>query len=353
MAEPGEETIPPREGFELDVARLETWCREHVDAFDGPLKVRQFSGGQSNPTYLLSTPAQRYVLRRKPPGRLLPSAHAVDREYRVLSALAAHGAVPVPRTFALCTDDSVIGTWFYVMEHVAGRIFWDAALPEVAREERPRYFDAMNAVIASLHTVDHRGLGLADFGRPDAYFARQIARWSKQYREDTAAGRVEAMDRVIEWLGAHVPPGEEAAIVHGDYRCDNLVFHPTEPRVVAVLDWELATIGHPLADFGYHLMMYRMPPIAVAGLLGRDLAGLNVPDEDEYVAAYCRRTGREGIAHLDFYLAFNFFRLAAILHGIRGRIVRGTAASAKAREYAQHVEAIAELAWRQARRGRD
>ncbi|MGQ0836565.1 MAG: phosphotransferase [Gammaproteobacteria bacterium] len=350
VADPLAGTTPPRAGFELDTARLEAHLREHVEGFRGPLEVRQFSGGQSNPTYLIGTPERRYVLRRKPPGQLLASAHAVDREYRVITALGRHSDVPVARTFTLCTDDSVIGTWFYVMEHVEGRIFWDAGFPEVSREARPGYFDAMNAAIASLHNVDYSAAGLADFGRPGGYFARQIARWAKQYREDTAAGRIAAMDRVIEWLAAHIPPGEEASVVHGDYRCDNVIFHPTEPRVLAILDWELATIGHPLADFGYHLTTWRMPPIGIAGLAGRDLAELNIPSESQYVEAYCRRTGREDIPHLDFYLAFSFFRLAGIFHGIRGRVVRGTAVNARAREYAKHVETIAELAWQQAER---
>jgi aminoglycoside phosphotransferase (APT) family kinase protein len=350
VADPHADTTPPRPGFELDLARLEPWLAAHVEGFRGPLEVRQFSGGQSNPTYLLSTPAQRYVLRRKPPGVLLPSAHAVDREYRVITALGRHTDVPVARSHALCTDDAVIGTWFYVMEHIEGRVFWDASLPEVPREARPRYFDALNAAIASLHAADYVAAGLADFGKPGGYFARQIARWSKQYREDAAAGRVEAMERLIEWLPAHIPPGEEASVVHGDYRCDNVIFHPTEPRVLAILDWELATVGHPLADFGYHLMSWRMPQLGVVGLAGRDLAALNIPTEAEYVAAYCRRTGRAGIPHLDFYVAFSFFRLAGICHGIRGRIIRGTAASAAAREHAKHVEPIAELGWMQAGR---
>jgi aminoglycoside phosphotransferase (APT) family kinase protein len=352
VADPLAGTSPPRAGFELDAARLEAWLREHVQEFEGPVEVRQFAGGQSNPTYLLATPACRYVLRRKPPGQLLASAHAVEREYRVITALARHTDVPVARTFGLCTDEAIIGTWFYVMEHVEGRIFWDTALPDVPRAHRPRYFDAMNCVLASLHCVDYTSAGLADFGKPRDYLARQIARWSKQYQEDVAAGRIASMDRVIEWLAAHVPADQASAIVHGDYRCDNLIFDETEPRILAVLDWELATIGHPLADFGYHLMMYRMPAGAVTGLAGRDLEALGVPGEAEYVAAYCRRTGRDGIAHLDFYVAFNFFRLAAILHGIRGRVIRGTAVSARAREYATHVETIAELAWRQAQRAR-
>lgn len=327
----------------LDAARLDAFLRGRIEGWRGPVEVQAFAGGQSNPTYLLRTPTRRYVLRRKPPGVLLASAHAVDREFRVLRALAADGRVPVPRPHAYCDDPDVIGSPFYVMDCIDGRTFWDASFPEVPRAERPRYCDALNATLATLHGLDHVALGLADFGRPGDYFQRQISRWSRQYLDDDAAGRVPAMERLIEWLPLHVPPGEDAAIVHGDFRCDNVLFHPTEPRVVAVLDWELSTIGHPLADFGYHLLMYRMPTLGVTGLLDRDLAALNVPAEAEYVAAYCRRTGRDGIAQLDFYFAFNFFRLAAIFHGIRGRVVRGTAVSARAAEYAALVERIAEL----------
>jgi aminoglycoside phosphotransferase (APT) family kinase protein len=350
VADPLAGTTPQRAGFELDIARLEPYLAEHVEGYRGPLEIRQFSGGQSNPTYLLVTPQQRYVLRRKPPGVLLASAHAVDREYRVVTALGRHTDVPVARTYALCTDEGVIGTWFYVMEHVAGRIFWDGGFPEVAREDRPRYCDALNAALASLHNADYVAAGLADFGKPNGYFERQIARWTKQYRDDTAAGRVESMERLIEWLPQHIPPGEEASVVHGDYRCDNVVFHPTEPRVLAILDWELATIGHPLADFGYHLLTYRMPQAPLNGLAGRDLAALNIPDEAEYVAAYCRRTGRDGIPHLDFYVAFNLFRLAGICHGIRGRVIRGNAVNERALDRAKMVEPVADLAWQQATR---
>lgn len=344
------ESIEVRERHRFDVAALERYLAGRVEGFKGPLGVRQFGGGQSNPTYLLLTPARKYVLRRKPPGALLASAHAVDREYRVITALGTHTGIPVARTFLLCTDESVIGTWFYVMEHLEGRVFWDATLPQVGRKERPRYFEAMVTALAGLHNVDYGAIGLEDFGKPGDYFARQIGRWGRQYREDEAAGRVPAMDKLLTWLPQNVPPGEESSIVHGDYRCDNMIFHPREPRVLAIVDWELSTIGHPLADFGYHLMMYRMPTLAVAGLAGCDLAALNIPREAEYVEMYCRLTGRDSIPHLDFYLAFNIFRLAAILHGIRGRLIRGTAASARAQEYARHVEAVAELGWQQAER---
>jgi aminoglycoside phosphotransferase (APT) family kinase protein len=339
-------TAEVREAHRFDAARLHEWLCVHVDAYAGPLQVEQFKGGQSNPTYKLVTPGRCYVLRRKPPGRLLPGAHAVDREYRVISALHAQG-FPVARTYALCLDEAVIGTAFYVMEMVEGRIFWDPAFAEVPRDDRPAYFDAMNATMAQLHLIDAEAAGLGDYGKPGNYFARQIARWSQQYQGDAEAGRVAAMDRLVEWLPRNIPPDEpQPRIIHGDFRCDNMVFHPSEPKVLAVLDWELSTLGHPLADFSYHLMMYRMPD----ALGESDLAALNIPSEADYVAAYCRRTGREGIAHLDFYMAFNLFRLAGIVHGIKGRIARGTAASAHAAEMAKRLEPLADLAWAQAQK---
>jgi aminoglycoside phosphotransferase (APT) family kinase protein len=334
-----------RAGFELDSGRLERYLAEHIPGFRGPVSIRQFKGGQSNPTYSLETLQRRYVLRRKPPGQLLPSAHAVDREYRIMRALKAHSAVPVPDVLTLCTDNSVIGTWFYVMGYVEGRVFWDASLPEIPPGERAQYFDAMNGALASLHTVDPAAAGLSDYGKAGGYFQRQLSRWSKQYREDADAGRVVDLDRAIDWLNANVPVSDAVSLVHGDYRCDNLIFHPSQARVLAILDWELSTLGHPLADFGYHLMMYRMPPLAFSGLLGKDLRALGIPSEREYVASYCARTGLEGIEHLEFYVAFNLFRFAAILHGIRGRVLRGNAVSERARDYARHVEAVAQFAW--------
>lgn len=348
MAEPA--SIAPagtRQG--LDEAALARWLADTIVGFSGPMTVHRFPGGQSNPTYRLHTPERDYVLRRKPPGPLLKGAHAVDREHRVITALHGIG-FPVPEPLALCLDESVIGSVFYVMEAVDGRNFWNTAFPEVSTGERALYFDAMNATIAALHRIDPAAIGLADYGRAGNYFERQIGRWSQQYLGDAEAGRVPAMDRLIEWLPANIPPGDEAAIVHGDFRCDNLLFHPTEPRVIAVLDWELSTLGHPLADFAYHLMVYRMPPGFSTGLAGLDLPALNIPSEADYVAAYCKRTGRDAIPHLDFYVAFSLFRLAAIIHGIKGRLLRGTAASPQAAEAAAQLDRIAELALAQTHR---
>ena len=336
-------TTEVREGYRFDDKALARWMRDNVAGFAGPLKVEQFKGGQSNPTYKLITPTRSYVLRRKPPGLLVKSAHAVDREARVLMAVEKAG-FPVAHVYGLCTDEAVIGSWFYVMEMVEGRIFWDATFPEVSRAERPAYFDAMNATIAQLHGIDYEAIGLSDYGKPGDYFARQISRWSKQYLEDTDAGRDPDMDRLIDWLSANIPAGDETSIVHGDFRCDNMIFHPSEPRVLAVLDWELSTLGHPLADFAYHAIMYRMPPHIVAGLAGADLAALGIPSEADYIQAYCRRTGRDGIANYEFYIAFNFFRLAAIFHGIKGRVLRGTAASKHARERAKSLPTLIALA---------
>lgn len=341
-------TTEVREGLEVDGDRLEAWLAQNVPDYRGPLKIEQFRGGQSNPTYKLSTPDRHYVLRRKPPGRLLEGAHAVEREARVLHALE-RVAFPVAHVYGLCTDERVLGTRFYVMDFVAGRIFWDATMLGLSREERPRLFDAMNATLAQLHQVDFRTIGLADYGRTGNYFERQIGRWVKQYERDAPdAGRDAHMEHLIEWLPAHIPSEDATTIVHGDFRVDNMIFHRSEPRVLAVLDWELSTLGHPLADFAYHLMMYRVPPRIVAGLAGADLPALNIPSEAEYLAAYCRRTGRGGIAHLDFYLAFNMFRLAAIFHGIKGRLVRGTASSAHAAGYAAGIGWMAELGWKHA-----
>ncbi len=340
-------TSEVREGHRFDEGALATWLREHVPEAEGPLAVRQFKGGQSNPTFRLETPGRAFVLRRKPPGATTPGAHAVDREARVIGALGKAG-FPVPKVYALCTDDAVIGSWFYVMECVEGRVFWNARFETVSREERPAYFDAMNATLAQLHSFDPARLGLSDFGKPGNYFERQIARWSRQYLTDEIAGRDPNMDRLIDWLPAHVPDGDESCVIHGDFRSDNMVFHPTEPRVAAVLDWELSTLGHPLADFVNHLMMYRLPPAILSGLGGVDLASLNLMSEEAYVAAYCRRTGRNGIGQLGFYRAFALFRLAAIYHGIKARAMLGTAASAHADTLATQYPLLARMSWAEA-----
>jgi aminoglycoside phosphotransferase (APT) family kinase protein len=338
-----------RPAHRFDEMQLSRWMSENVKGFTGPLTVAQFNGGQSNPTYKLVTPERSYVMRRKPPGQLLKGAHAIEREARVLGAVGTVG-FPAPHVYGLCTDATVIGTPFYIMDMVEGRIFWDAKLPDVPRDQRARYFDAMNATIAQLHLIDFEAVGLGDYGRPGNFFKRQIDRWTRQYLEDAACGRDINLDRLIDWLPANIPSGDETSIVHGDFRIDNMIFAPDEPRILAVLDWELSTLGHPLADFAYHLMMYRLPPLTIPGLVGTDLAALGLPSEQNYVADYCRRTGRDGIAHLDFYLAFNLFRFAAICHGIKGRLVRGTAASPQAAQLAADLPLIAAIGWDQAKR---
>jgi len=327
----------------LDESALAAWMAAHVAGFAGPLSIEQFKGGQSNPTYRLSTPGAWYVLRRKPPGQLVKGAHDVLREARVLRALAPT-PVPVPPVLAVCDDDTVIGSAFYVMALVEGRIFWDAGFGEVPKAGRAAYFDAMNATIAALHEIDPIAVGLGDYGKPGNFFARQIGRWTRQYLEDSDAGRDADMDALVEWLPTAIPAGDESAIVHGDFRCDNVIFHPERPEIVALLDWELSTLGHPLSDFAYHAILYRMPPDIVAGLDGADPVPLGLPSEADYIAAYCARTGRGGIPDWDFYIAFNFFRLAAIFHGIKGRVIRGTAASAHARERAAAFPRLARLA---------
>lgn len=340
-------TAPVREQHRFDEAALDRWMATHVAGYAGPLQIDQFKGGQSNPTYRLRTPGAAYVLRRKPPGVLLKGAHAVEREARVMAALGTTG-FPVPRIHGLCTDASVIGSWFFVMDLVQGRIFWDASFSTVPQGERAAYMDAMNATLAALHAVDPGAIGLGDYGRAGGYVERQVARWSRQYLEDELAGRHPAMDRLLEWLPRHLPASDATTVTHGDFRADNMIFHPVEPRVLAVLDWELSTLGDPLADFAYNAMMYRMPPDILGGIAGLDLAAAGLPDEAAYVAAYCRRTGRTTMADLDYYVAFNMFRFAAILHGIRGRVARGTATSADAVAMGDKFARVAELAWAQA-----
>ncbi|WP_242128039.1 phosphotransferase [Sphingobium sp. Sx8-8] len=337
-------TTPVRRGFGFDISALMGWMTAHVEDFAGPLTIEQFRGGLSNPTYKLATPLRSYVLRRKPPGTTLRGAHAVDREARVQQSLGAAG-FPVARVHGLCTDDAVIGSWFYVMDMVEGRIFWDAAFRSAPDADRPAFIDAMNAALAQLHGFDPSALGLGDYGRPGNYFARQIARWSQQYLADTLAGRDPDMDALVAALPAMIPLDDGGtSVIHGDFRCDNLIFHPTEPRILAVIDWELSTIGSPLADFAYHAMMYRMPPDIIAGLEGSDLAGLNIPSEADYVRAYCERTGRLSLPDYEFAMAFNLFRLAAIFHGIKGRVIRGTAVNSQARRRAEAFPRLARMA---------
>lgn len=338
-------TMPVREPHRFDADRLEAWLKEHIGDFAGRLEIEQFKGGQSNPTYRISAGGQRYVLRRKPPGKLLPSAHAVDREYRIITALAK-ADFPVAQSYALCLDDAVIGTAFYVMSYVEGRVFWDPTLPELTRAERRPIYEAMNETIARLHRIDYAALGLGDYGRPGNYAMRQLDRWTRQYRASETE-KIEAMDRLIDWLPKNAPQDEETAIIHGDFRIDNMIFHPTEPRVVAVLDWELSTLGNPLADFAYHMMPWRLGPEAYRGLAGFDLESLGIPTEAEGCALYCRRTGRQALPHWDFYIAFNMFRLAAILQGIMGRVREGTAASLHAQDSGRRARAIANAGWRQ------
>jgi aminoglycoside phosphotransferase (APT) family kinase protein len=338
-------TTQVAERHRFDTASLERYMREHVEGFSGSLEVEQFKGGQSNPTFRLTAGGKRYVLRRKPPGKLLPSAHAVDREYRVITTLYGTG-VPVARTYCLCQDDSVIGTMFYIMDCVEGRVLWDPALPGMDKAQRSAIFDELNRVIAALHGVDYRQIGLADFGKPGNYIERQISRWTKQYRASETE-HIEAMENLIAWLPKNIPAGDETTIVHGDYRLDNVIFHPDQPRILAVLDWELSTLGHPLADFAYHCMTWRLTPGEFRGMAGVDFQALGIPTEDEYVAAYCKRTGRAGIPNWDFYLAYNMFRLAGILQGIMGRVKDGTAASAHAIEQGKRARPMAEAGWRQ------
>jgi aminoglycoside phosphotransferase (APT) family kinase protein len=341
-------TKPVEARHRLDPRALETYLKDRIEGFSGPLAVEQFRGGQSNPTYLLSCASGHYVLRAKPgPAvKLLPSAHAVEREFRVITALGRTG-VPVPRTYCLCEDESVIGRAFYVMQYVEGRVLWEQSLPGMTRVERSGVYDEMNRVIAQLHRVDYRAAGLSDFGKPGNYFARQVARWSRQYQASETE-KIEAMDRLIAWLPENIPPGEETAVVHGDYRMDNLVFHPREPRILAILDWELSTLGHPLADFSYHCMSWHIPPGEFRGIAGLDLESLGIPGEAEYIASYCARTGRGRIEHWDFYLAYNLFRIAAILQGIMKRALEGIASSAEALDAGRRARPLAELGWKYA-----
>ncbi len=327
------------ESHRFDEAKLAAWMQANVEGYAGPLEVRQFKGGQSNPTYQLVTPDKKYVLRRKPPGKLLPSAHAVDREYKVITALYPTG-FPVARSYGLCTDDSVIGTMFYVMDMVEGRILWDQQLPQYEPPERHAIFMAKLKTLADLHNTDHEAIGLGDYGKPGNYMGRQVDRWTKQYKASETT-HLEEMERLIEWLPKSLPAQERTSVVHGDYRLDNMVLHPTEPRVIAVLDWELSTLGEPLADFTYLLMNW------VNGGISQipDLKAHGIPSIDEYVAEYCRLTGRTGLHDLDWFFSYNMFRLAGICQGIVGRVRDGTANSPQAAAMAERVPLLAKSAW--------
>jgi len=333
-------TKPVEERHRIDQAALEGFLGFRIEA------IEQFKGGQSNPTYrLTAADGKKYVLRRKPPGKLLPSAHAVDREYRVISALHPVG-FPVARPLVLCEDESVIGTAFYVMDCVEGRVLWDQSLPGMSKAERFAIWDALNSTISRLHSIDYRAVGLQDFGKPGNYIERQVARWSKQYQASETEP-MEAMDNLIAWLPKNIPPETATTVVHGDFRLDNVIFHPQEARILAVLDWELSTLGDPLADFAYHCMSWHIPPGQFRGIAGLDLRELGIPTEGEYVARYCERTGRKAIdpSHWDFYIAYNLFRIAAILQGIMKRVVDGTAASVHARDAGMRARPMAELGW--------
>ena len=336
---------------DLPLANLQDWLACNIKGFAGRLAVRRFKGGQSNPTYLLDTPQRRYVLRRKPSGKLLPSAHAIEREFRVTRALSGAG-FPVAAPLALCADEAVIGTAFFVMEHAEGRIFWEPHAPGIAAAERAMLFDAMNKTIAQLHSLDHAVLGLGDFGKPEGYVARQVARWTRQYRASETEAITE-MDDLIAWLPQALPEQTGTAIVHGDFRLDNCIIHPAEPGILAVLDWELSTLGDPLADFTYHLMQWFMPVSdsgsGVGSLVGHE-NDPGIPGIDAYISSYMTRTRRSDLPDLNVYLAYNFFRLAAILQGILGRVRDGTAANADAASMAQNVVPLARTAWTFARK---
>jgi len=343
------EIVEVKAAHRIDERRLAAFMGDRVGDFAGPLSLHQFEGGQSNPTYLLTTPERKYVLRRKPPGVLLKSAHAVDREFRVMKTLWETG-FPVPEPLAYCDDDTVLGTAFYVMRHVPGRIFLDNSMPEVSRQERAAIFDSVNATLARLHTLDHVALGLGDFGRGGNYFSRQISRWSQQY-EASKTEDIPAMDHLIAWLPTAAPADEETRLIHGDFSFHNVLIHPTEPRIAAVLDWELSTTGHPLGDLMYHAMEWYRPAgcDARGTLLDADLGALGVPTLEQYVARYCERAGRAHVDNLGFHKAYNLFKTAAIVQGIVGRARDGTAAAAGAAEQSTRVRPMAEAAWRFAR----
>lgn len=339
-------TKPVAERQKVDLGALSDYMHKHVDGFTGDLQIEQFKGGQSNPTFMLTAGSQRYVLRTKPApaAKLLPSAHAIEREFRVMDALSKAG-FPAARQYALCEDEDVIGRAFYIMEFMDGRVLWDQSMPNMSNAERAAHYDEMNRVIAQLHTIDYKAIGLETYGKPGNYFGRQIDRWTRQYKASETE-HIPAMEHLIEWLPQHIPAGEQTTIVHGDYRLDNMIFHPTEPRILAVLDWELSTLGHPLADFSYHCMSWHIVPGLFRGIAGLDLKSLGIPTEEDYLAKYSERTGI-AIHKEDFrfYLAYNMFRMAGILQGIMKRYQDGTAASEQALKNGQAARPMAEMGW--------
>jgi aminoglycoside phosphotransferase (APT) family kinase protein len=345
MSKPGN---PSTAGEQMDLQALAGIMHAHGLETLVPISITPLTGGQSNPTYRISSGGHSYVLRKKPPGMLLPSAHAIDREYRVMAALSSSD-VPVPRVHFYCEDSAIVGTPFYLMDFLDGRVLLDQSLPGMEPDERSAIYSEMNRVMAALHGVEVDAVGLGDFGKSGNYFGRQIARWSRQYR-DSRTENIEAMERLMEWLPQRIPEGEQTAVVHGDYRLDNLVFHRTQARVIGVLDWELATLGHPLADFAYHCMSWHIPANLWRGIGGLNLESLGIPGEEEYVRQYCAATGAQALEHWDFYLAYNLFRIAAILQGIAKRAVDGSAAASDAQETGKKARPLAELGWKYAQR---
>ncbi len=338
-----DQTISVRDAHRFDLSALEAYLAASTEHFSGAIDVRQFEGGQSNPTFLLTQGGRRYVLRKKPPGKLLPSAHQVDREYRVMKALE-HTDVPVPRMICVCTDPSIIGTDFYVMEFMEGRIFRDPQLPELSPAERKAIYESMVDAMAALHKVDYKNVGLEDFGKPGNYFERQIGRWTKQYR-GAQTDEVEWMENLIAWMPSNIPADDSVTIAHGDFRLENSVYHPSEPRMIAILDWELSTIGHPLADLGYNCMLYHINTPQLGGLVGTDFDATGIPDEQAYVARYCAATGRDRIEDMNFYVAFSVFRLASIVQGVYKRGLDGNASSSRAMQYKDGCAMLAFSAW--------
>lgn len=343
----GTRPVAPEHSF--SVPNFEAWLKDHLAGYQPnvPLDIKQFKGGQSNPTFLITQGQREFVMRRKPPGVLLPSAHAIDREYKVIESLHKVG-FPVAAPLGYCSNTDVIGSEFYLMDFVRGRIFWDARLQDMTNPERAAIYDEMNRVVASMHSLKPAEIGLGDYGKPGAYVSRQIDRWTKQYKASETE-TIEAMNNLMEWLPKNIPEGDDTRLVHGDFRIDNMIFHPTEPKVLAVLDWELSTLGHPLADFAYHVMVWRLKPELFRGLAGTDFKGLAIPTEEEYLKKYCERTGIPEVSKKDweFYIVFNMFRLAGILQGVMARALQGNASSDQAIDAGKRARPLAELAWKQ------